>query len=42
MKCKNNCGRNTQYGNEICEQCMDEMINEEKQMLGLKPQEVKA
>ena len=29
MKCKNNCGRNTQYGNEYCEQCMDEMIKQE-------------
>jgi len=37
MKCKNNCGRNTQYGNEICEQCMDEGVDEEKQLLGLKP-----
>ena len=37
MKCKKNCGRNTQYGNEYCEKCMDEMIDEEKQLAGLKP-----
>ncbi len=29
MKCKT-CGNNTQYGNEYCESCMDEMIEQEK------------
>jgi hypothetical protein len=29
MKCKT-CGKNTQYGNEYCETCMDSMIEQEK------------
>ncbi len=37
MKCKK-CGRNTEYGQEHCEKCMDEMIEEEKQLAGVKPQ----
>ena len=37
MKCKK-CGTNTQYGQEHCEKCMDEMIEEEKQLAGVKPQ----
>ena len=36
MKCKK-CGTNTQYGQEHCEKCMDEMIEEEKRSAKLQP-----